>query len=623
MSDLTEKYHILKPVCKKDGYKFKKEHCLCVKKRTRRLKPKLKIVKSSESIKIPKKSKSSVKKPPSMENEPMHQMIMQTLQKNVKTPPLPTPPPASLVSPFQHLGKTTPIKSKTAKKVRKRCPKGTQKNPKTGRCVKKEALKKMKQKEKKYKSIKKKSVKKQSSVKKSSVKKQSSLENVLDNAIKVQEKQLSLKPKRKRCPKGTRKNVKTGECEPTNKHSLLKRHQPNKKKETIIIPSSTPEVQEDLGNKIASILSNPDIKYKSQKIEQSIVSFSPEINKKLVPNRKSPPDSSINQLTSCVDFRDDARRDPKVFIKGVGCRPYFSAKSQQALMKALSYSRKNLKMEQVIAPKQVQSNCWFNTMFMVYFVSDKGRKFFKFFRQLMITGKKANGEMIKPPRLQIAFANLNLAIEASLSGTSLFEMFNTNALIKQIYSGIPVKGRMRAIKSTGVANNPLAYYKAIMEYLNTESVKLINIYISDYTDKGVPFHSFVRDELIGYISSKGIGLPEVLAIELTDNISKNSSHYRPQELVYTNIDGKNARYKLDSAVVRDTKQRHFCCVLEIGGKECGFDGASFRKLSEFKWKHLLNSDKNWTFEGSTWAGTTEDILWNFKNGYQILFYYRV
>ena len=41
----------------------------------------------------------------------------------------------------------------------------------------------------------------------------------------------------------------------------------------------------------------------------------------------------------------------------------------------------------------------------------------------MITGKKANGEMIKPPRLQFAFANLNLAIEVSLSGTSLFEMF--------------------------------------------------------------------------------------------------------------------------------------------------------------------------------------------------------
>ena len=136
-------------------------------------------------------------------------MILQTLQKKVKTPTPPPAPPASEVSPK----KQTPAKSKTAKKVRKRCPKGTQKNQKTGRCVKKEALKKMKMQAKKRKSVKKPSVKKES-VKKSSLK--SNLfrnlyhrpENVkkesprvlifregLDNAVKVQEKQLSLKPK--------------------------------------------------------------------------------------------------------------------------------------------------------------------------------------------------------------------------------------------------------------------------------------------------------------------------------------------------------------------------------------------------------------------------------------------
>ena len=569
-------------------------------------------------------------------------MILQTLQKKVKTS-TPTPPPATPVPPVPPASevspkKPSPTKSKTVKKVRKRCPKGTQKNPKTGRCVKKEALQKIKREAKRKKSVKKESVKKSSvkkssvkkssvkkssvkreSVKKSSVKKESvkkesprvfsSLENVLDNAVKVQEKQLSLKPKRKRCPKGTRKNPKTGECEPS--------HKGEKEKQPIVVPSTTPAIQENLGNKIASILSNPDVKYKKQKIQQSIISFSPEINKKLVTKRKSPPDSSVIQLTSCVDFRDGARRDPKVFIKGVGCRPYFSAEGQHTLMKALSYSRKNLKMEQVVAPKQVQSNCWFNTMFMVYFVSDKGRKFFKFFRQLMITGKKANGEIIKPPRLQIAFANLNLAIEASLSGTTLFESFNTNALIKQIYSGIPVKGRRKAIKSTGVANNPLAYYQAIMSYLNTENVKLLNIYVNSSL---IGFNPFVRNELVWYLQKNGT-LPDVLAIEILDEVSKK--YDKSKELVYTNIDGLNVTYKLDSSVVRDTKKRHFCCVLEIGGKECGFDGASFRKLSTFKWKKFLNANKNWTFEGSTWDGTTEDILWNFKNGYQILFYYRV
>merc|ERR1711935_195135 len=119
MTDLTEKYHIAKPVCKKEGFRLKKEHCLCVKKKTRKLKPKLKIVKSLESVKVPKKSKSSDKKPPSMENEPMHQMIMQTLQKKVKAPTPPPAPPGSPVSPYQHVRKATPAKSKTNKKVRK------------------------------------------------------------------------------------------------------------------------------------------------------------------------------------------------------------------------------------------------------------------------------------------------------------------------------------------------------------------------------------------------------------------------------------------------------------------------------------------------------------------------
>ena len=152
--------------------------------------------------------------------------------------------------------------------------------------------------------------------------------------------------------------------------------------------------------------------------------------------------------------------------------------------------------------------------------------------------------------------------------------FNTNALIKQIYSGIPVKNRTRAIKSTGVANNPLAYYQAIMSYLNTENVKLLNIYVNSSL---IGFNPFVRNELVWYLQKNGT-LPDVLAIEILDEVSKK--YDKSKELVYTNIDGLNVTYKLDSSVVRDTKKRHFCCVLEIGGKECGFDGASFRKLSD-------------------------------------------
>ena len=79
---------------------------------------------------------------------------------------------------------------------------------------------------------------------------------------------------------------------------------------------------------------------------------------------------------------------------------------------------------------------------------------------------------------------------------------------------------------------------------------------------------------------------------------------------------------LDSAIIRDTQKEHFCSTLTCNNKEYGFDGASLSKMSEFNWKKLISTNKEWTFVGSNWEGTKEPILWNFRNGYQMLFYYR-
>jgi hypothetical protein len=70
-------------------------------------------------------------------------------------------------------------------------------------------------------------------------------------------------------------------------------------------------------------------------------------------------------------------------------------------------------MNKIVPPVQIQSNCWFNTMFVTLFVSDKGRKFFHFFRQLMIEGIQSNGKSI-PSDIRNGFALLNYAIEACL-----------------------------------------------------------------------------------------------------------------------------------------------------------------------------------------------------------------
>jgi hypothetical protein len=68
---------------------------------------------------------------------------------------------------------------------------------------------------------------------------------------------------------------------------------------------------------------------------------------------------------------------------GKNCVPYYEPKAVKFLLKNLS-ANKHIKIDKIIPPIQSQSNCWFNTMFVTLFVSDKGRKFFHFFRQLMI-----------------------------------------------------------------------------------------------------------------------------------------------------------------------------------------------------------------------------------------------
>ena len=41
---------------------------------------------------------------------------------------------------------------------------------------------------------------------------------------------------------------------------------------------------------------------------------------------------------------------------------------------------KHIDVTKIVPPIQIQSNCWFNAMFVTFFVSDKGRKFFSFFK---------------------------------------------------------------------------------------------------------------------------------------------------------------------------------------------------------------------------------------------------
>ena len=85
---------------------------------------------------------------------------------------------------------------------------------------------------------------------------------------------------------------------------------------------------------------------------------------------------------------------------------------------------------------------------------------------------------------------------------------------------------------------------------------------------------------------------------------------------------KEAKYEIDSAVIRDISQQHFCSAITCEGKEMGYDGASFHRLVPLKWKNSLNSNMEWEFEGTNdYDGTP--LKWSFSKSYQLLIYYRV
>ena len=78
-------------------------------------------------------------------------------------------------------------------------------------------------------------------------------------------------------------------------------------------------------------------------------------------------------------------------------------------------SKKPLVAENIRAPYQNRSNCWFNTFFMLFFITDKGRKFFKAFREAMITGNLEHyGSKSKIPNsIRYPFWLLNKMITAA------------------------------------------------------------------------------------------------------------------------------------------------------------------------------------------------------------------
>jgi hypothetical protein len=244
-------------------------------------------------------------------------------------------------------------------------------------------------------------------------------------------------------------------------------------------------------------------------------------------------------------------------------------------------------------------------MFVTFFISDKGRIFFHFLRQLMIEGKQQNGIII-PTELRNAFALLNFGIDSSIQGNRFAYIMDTNSIIKKIYLSIHKHFKGEYIVDIDIASNPLFYYMEIIKYLKNNSLNLLYVKEASHLWK---------DQLNKRVKLMK-KLPHVVVLEFFEEdavFNKKPLSFKLHE----------ATYMIDSAVVRDISKRHFCAMVTINNQQIGYDGVSHHKLIHLLWKDKLNNDFNWGFPGTLEKTDGLPMNWNFTKSYQLLFYYRV
>jgi len=363
-------------------------------------------------------------------------------------------------------------------------------------------------------------------------------------------------------------------------------------------------------------------------LSKKSISYSPSINKKYTPTskkminlfkckyiNKSQMKSNITSKT-VKNLNKSYFKNLKLFIKSIKlninnksteCVELGSKKSIKAMLHNIQYQAP-LKIKNIIPPKQILSNCWFNTFFVTFFISDKGRKFFKYFRELMVLGKTKSGKYLNN-NLRASFILLNCAIEASYNyfGNSgnIARNIDTNYLISFLYNSIVGKGFIKNVNESG---NPLKYYESIINCLEDSTINMLNIDQFMYPE-------ITTNNIQSEVSKKN-KLPHIITIQVWEDYV-----YDKQNKYSITHNGNKITYELDSIIIRTTNGEHFGAVLTCNNQEFGFDGASYKRLTSFKWKDLINKNKDWSFKTDFYD--PKEYKWNFKNGYQILFYYRV
>lgn len=380
--------------------------------------------------------------------------------------------------------------------------------------------------------------------------------------------------------------------EKNTKKNKLFRHKKTKKRSDVLLLSH---------------LTPPKIVKVSEEIDKEISaqtsSYSPSINKDLVSLKSF----QRNQVFNCNNDRAFLLKAPlKIGVPDKSgkktCYPYNDPIAKKYMLKSLK-ANKHVDPDQVVPPIQELANCWFNTMFVSLFVSDKGRKFFHFLRQIMIEGKQKGGNPI-PEVLRDGFALFNYAIDACLTGNKYAYILNTNAIIQQIYDSVPdeYRAQYQYIRDVDEAGNPVRYYLGLINYLGNRNLRVLFV-----QDCGPSWHFQTQEKIVN-------DLPDVIILEFFNDDAPTTNKETSFKL-------NGAKYSLDSCIIRDTAKNHFSSLLTCEKKEMAYDGMSFHRLTYMDWKDKINTDFRWQFKGSKDEGRL--LTWNFAKGYYMLIYYRV
>ena len=395
-------------------------------------------------------------------------------------------------------------------------------------------------------------------------------------------KKVIAQTKRKRCPKGTRRNKKNGQCE-----------------KVFVLKDNTPKELKELRKTVTKIG-----KKKNPKKPQS---FSPNVNKVI---------DSLKSISPHLELGLKECPENKIYIRRAsGKEKCVGLKSQiaQTYMIDNLLSKKPIDCSKIIAPKQKLSNCWFNSFFMVYFISDKARKFFRYLRMAMITGNLPNGTKIAP-KLRMPLLILNKYIESALIGErqphSLATLMDTNNVIRGVAKALGKTNLKKYdISKTKQAGNPLNFYNGLIKYLKSKELVTVSMTVGNTSNKKVSNPSIVK-----ILESRP--LVEYFTLERWSEDYKNNSWTIPKKYKVKK-NGDTYTYVLDSAVVRDTKKQHFSAYITCNSKSYAFDGESFARMTPFEWKKKLNKNTQWRF------AEQYETYFNFQQAYFMLFYYRI